>query len=104
MAMQALYHRLKNFWRAIYPGQYVYDADQRLLIMMWLQKQGLAAQKICFDALTNNQIDLYPEYTGTGLLPILQPSAKTVDSLLNNKDKTYDYVQRDLRRNIISNG
>ena len=31
-------------------------------------KTGLGETKICFDAMTNNQIDLYPEYTGTGLL------------------------------------
>ncbi|MFI5137018.1 MAG: ABC transporter permease/substrate-binding protein [Sphingobacteriales bacterium] len=32
-------------------------------------KTGLGGTKICFDALTNDQIDFYPEYTGTGLLP-----------------------------------
>lgn len=56
-------------------------------------KTGLGGTKICFDALTNNQIDFYPEYTGTGLLAILQPPAKTVDSLTANKDVTYNYVK-----------
>jgi len=56
-------------------------------------KTGLGGTKICFDALTNNQIDFYPEYTGTGLLTILQPSSKTADSLISNKDATYNYVQ-----------
>ncbi len=56
-------------------------------------KTGLGGTKICFDALTNNQIDFYPEYTGTGLLAILQPPAKTVDSLTSNKDVTYNYVK-----------
>ncbi len=58
-------------------------------------KTGLGGTKICFDALTNNQIDFYPEYTGTGLLAILQPSVKVVDSLSVDKNKTYDYVQRE---------
>jgi len=58
-------------------------------------KTGLGGTKIVFDALTNKQIDLYPEYTGTGLLAILQPSSKTVDSLSTDKNKTYDYVQRE---------
>lgn len=31
-------------------------------------KTGLGGTKICFDALVNDQIDFYPEYTGTGLL------------------------------------
>jgi len=56
-------------------------------------KTGLGGTKICFDALTNDQIDLYPEYTGTGLLAILHPPAKTVDSLQGDKDKTYEYVK-----------
>lgn len=61
-------------------------------------KTGLGGTKICFDALTNNQIDFYPEYTGTGLLAILQPSVKTVDSLSGNKDKTYQYVSNEFEK------
>jgi len=57
-------------------------------------KTGLGGTKICFDALTNNQIDFYPEYTGTGLLAILQPTSNIIDSLTLNKDKTYNYVQK----------
>jgi len=57
-------------------------------------KTGLGGTKICFDALTNDAIDFYPEYTGTGLLAILQPSSKTIDSLTGNKDATYNYVQK----------
>ncbi|MFS2189639.1 ABC transporter permease/substrate-binding protein [Mucilaginibacter sp. Mucisp84] len=57
-------------------------------------KTGLGGTKICFDALTNNQIDFYPEYTGTGLLAILQASPKTVNEVTVNKDSTYNYVQR----------
>ncbi|MFB9840937.1 ABC transporter permease/substrate-binding protein [Mucilaginibacter ginsenosidivorans] len=61
-------------------------------------KTGLGGTKICFDALNNNQIDFYPEYTGTGLLAILQPSAKTVDSLTVDKDKTYNYVKNEFEK------
>ena len=57
-------------------------------------KTGLGGTKICFDALTNNQIDLYPEYTGTGLLVILQPDDKTVQSIIGNKEKVFKYVQK----------
>jgi len=56
-------------------------------------KTGLGGTKICFDALTNNQIDFYPEYTGTGLLVILQPSQKTTDSVSSSKLKVYDFVR-----------
>lgn len=55
-------------------------------------KTGLGGTKICFDALTNNQIDMYPEYTGTGLLAILNASANTIKSLHQNRDSIYKYV------------
>lgn len=55
-------------------------------------KTGLGGTKICFDALTNNQIDLYPEYTGTGLLVILQADAATINSL-KTKEQVYDFVK-----------
>ena len=55
-------------------------------------KTGLGGTKICFDALVNKQIDLYPEYTGTGLLVILNADQPTVDTLIGDKQKVYDYV------------
>ncbi len=48
-------------------------------------KTGLGGTKICFDAMTNNQIDMYPEYTGTGLLAILNASANTINHLKQNR-------------------
>src|SRR5450432_1312604 len=56
-------------------------------------KTGLGGTKICFDALTNNQIDMYPEYTGTALLVILETSDAALTALNGNKEKIYDYVQ-----------
>lgn len=47
-------------------------------------KTGLGGTKICFDALQNNQIDLYPEYTGTGLQVILQVPQQKTDILISN--------------------
>jgi osmoprotectant transport system permease protein len=55
-------------------------------------KTGLGGTKICFDALINGQIDMYPEYTGTGLLAILHPQQQQVDKLIGNRDRVYDYV------------
>ncbi|MVN22797.1 ABC transporter permease/substrate-binding protein [Mucilaginibacter arboris] len=57
-------------------------------------KTGLGGTKICFDALTNNQIDFYPEYTGTGLLVILQAPQKVTDSIGSSKLKVYDFVKK----------
>ncbi|MFC3563191.1 ABC transporter permease/substrate-binding protein [Pedobacter jamesrossensis] len=62
-------------------------------------KTGLGGTKICFDALTNNQIDFYPEYTGTGLLAILKPNKKLVERITHNKDETYNYVNSEFVKN-----
>lgn len=56
-------------------------------------KTGLGGTKICFDALTNNQIDMYPEYTGTALLVILNTDKTTVASLNSDPQKVYDFVR-----------
>jgi osmoprotectant transport system permease protein len=56
-------------------------------------KTGFGGTKICFEALLAGEIDLYPEYTGTGLLVILQPSQSITDSLLT-KEAVYRYVDQ----------
>ena len=56
-------------------------------------KTGLGGTKICFDALMNDQIDFYPEYTGTGLLVLLQPNPQVAKAIAHNKDETYNYVK-----------
>lgn len=61
-------------------------------------KTGLGGTKICFDALTNDQIDFYPEYTGTGLLVLLKPSAQKVQEVGMDRDKTYTYVQQQFKQ------
>jgi len=58
-------------------------------------KTGLGGTKICFDALTNNQIDFYPEYTGTGFLVLLKPNQKTLEALNGNTDGVYKYVSNE---------
>jgi osmoprotectant transport system permease protein len=57
-------------------------------------KTGLGGTKICFEALVNDRIDLYPEYTGTALLAILRPSTAETDHLAGNRDSVYKYVRR----------
>ncbi len=55
---------------------------------------GLAGTKICFDALTSGEIDLYPEYTGTGLYVLLKTDSATVKQLNNNPGSIYTYVKK----------
>ncbi len=61
-------------------------------------KTGLGGTKICFDALTNKEIDFYPEYTGTGLLVILHPTSKQMDNL-KTKEEVYKFVEKEFISN-----
>lgn len=81
-------------------------AEQYILIQMYKEliegntdlkvdtKTGLGGTKICFDALTHGEIDMYPEYTGTGLLAILQPTRTQLDRLGGDREKVYDFVRK----------
>ncbi|GAB3931731.1 ABC transporter permease/substrate-binding protein [Larkinella terrae] len=60
-------------------------------------KTGLGGTKICFDALNAGSIDLYPEYTGTGLLVILQPPPAQADSLKSDPKAVFQYVSREFQ-------
>lgn len=57
-------------------------------------KTGLGGTQICFGALTNGAIDMYVEYTGTGLLVMLQADSKLLDSL-NTSDGVLSYVRKE---------
>lgn len=56
---------------------------------------GLAGTNIVFGALVNREIDLYPEYTGTGLHVLLKADQQTIRRLGNNPEKVYDYVKKE---------
>ena len=61
-------------------------------------KTGLGGTTICFEALRSGAIDMYPEYTGTGLLVLLQPPPATLDSLGGDAGAVFRYVQQGFRR------
>ena len=56
-------------------------------------KTGLGGTKICFDALVNKQIDMYPEYTGTALLVILNATDSVIAACKGDKQLVYNYVK-----------
>lgn len=58
-------------------------------------KTGLGGTKICFEALRRGEIDLYPEYTGTGLLAILDVPSGVTQALVGDAERVYDYVRRE---------
>jgi osmoprotectant transport system permease protein len=80
---------LANMYSMLIKGYSSYDVAT---------KTGLGGTKICFDALMNDQVDFYPEYTGTGLLAILQPPAKTIDSVTTSPEATYNYVKAEFEK------
>jgi len=87
----------------IFGEQYILISIYKMLIEGYTNlrvetKTGLGGTKICFDALINNQIDLYPEYTGTGLLVILQAPKQQVAKLMGNKDSVYQYVRKEFKK------
>jgi osmoprotectant transport system permease protein len=57
-------------------------------------RPGLGGTKICFDALRNGEIALYPEYTGTGLQVMLSPPKDTLRQIITDPQAVYDYVQQ----------
>nr|WP_295931680.1 ABC transporter permease/substrate-binding protein [uncultured Dyadobacter sp.] len=80
-------------------------AEQYILIHMYKEliegytklkavtKTGLGGTKICFDALHHGEIDMYPEYTGTGLLAILKTDKPQLQRLAGDRGKVYDFVK-----------
>jgi osmoprotectant transport system permease protein len=87
----------------IFAEQYILSNMYAMLIqgntdLSVSSKTGMGGTKICFDALTNDQIDLYPEYTGTGLLTISKADSKTIDSLGGNENAVYEFVKADFSR------
>ncbi len=59
-------------------------------------KLGFGGTKLVFDALRNGDIDLYPEYTGTGLL-VLMPEEGRDTSIMYSREAVYEYVQKEFR-------
>lgn len=87
----------------IFGEQYILTEIYKMLIEGYTNykvetKTGLGGTKICFDALMNDAIDFYPEYTGTGLLVLLKPSEKTVQTVSQSADKTYKFVDSEFRK------
>ncbi|REC50382.1 ABC transporter permease/substrate-binding protein [Chryseobacterium pennipullorum] len=87
----------------IFGEQYILTEIYRMIIEGYTDykvetKTGLGGTKICFDALMNDAIDFYPEYTGTGLLVLLKPSQKTIEDVSKSPEKTFDYVNLEFRK------
>jgi len=60
------------------------------------RRSGLGATQVAFGALRSGAIDVYPEYTGTGLLAVLHDSL--TDSLAASPRLLFAHVQREFGR------
>src|SRR5688500_13424455 len=56
------------------------------------RRPGLGATEIAFGALRSGAIDVYPEYTGTGLIAILRDSLP--DSVIADPDAVFAHVTK----------
>ncbi|WP_034752212.1 ABC transporter permease/substrate-binding protein [Chryseobacterium daeguense] len=87
----------------IFGEQYILTEIYRMIIEGYTDykvetKTGLGGTKICFDALMNDAIDFYPEYTGTGLLVMLKADGNTIKKVTQSPEKTYAYVDAEFRK------
>lgn len=87
----------------VFTEQYILIELYRQLIegqttLRVVSKTGLGGTQICFDALRTGSIDLYPEYTGTGLLVILQPPVTTLQHLSMQSDSVYQFVKQQFQQ------
>ncbi len=57
-------------------------------------KQGFGGTKLLFEAMQSGGVDLYPEYTGTGLLVLIQPEKEVTQVLGGDPEKVYEYVKQ----------
>ena len=56
-------------------------------------KTGFGGTKLLFDAITVGAVDLYPEYTGTGMLVLLKPDKTQLQKLLADRKKFDRYLE-----------
>lgn len=87
----------------VFTEQYILAEIYRQLLegyttLSVVSKTGFGGTQLCFDALRTGAIDFYPEYTGTGLLVILQPSDTVLDSLNGQPEAVYNYVNQEFTR------
>jgi osmoprotectant transport system permease protein len=87
----------------IFGEQYILTEMYKMLIEGYTNykvetKTGLGGTKICFDALMNDAIDFYPEYTGTGLLVLLKPTDQTIKTVSQSAEQTYNYVNSEFKK------
>jgi osmoprotectant transport system permease protein len=83
----------KNFSEQIILGNMLADLVESKTDIEVERKMNLGGSQVAFSALKNGDIDMYVEYTGTGLVNILNQSPQS------DSDKVYDYVKKEFKKN-----
>ncbi|MGG5254132.1 glycine betaine ABC transporter substrate-binding protein [Neobacillus sp. SM06] len=81
----------KNFSEQLILGNMLADLIENKTDLKVERKLNLGGSQVTFGALTKGDIDLYPEYTGTGLVNILKQKA------INDPQKVYDLVKKEFK-------
>ncbi|MDD2420734.1 MAG: glycine betaine ABC transporter substrate-binding protein [Heliobacteriaceae bacterium] len=79
----------KDYNEGIVLGELLAQTLERQTDLQVKRQLNLGATMICWQALKKGEIDLYPEYTGTGLMAILK------HDVMKNPDEVYALVQKE---------
>jgi osmoprotectant transport system permease protein len=82
----------KNFSEQLILGHMLADLVENKTDIEVERKMNLGGSQVAFSAIKNGDIDIYVEYTGTGLVNILKQSPQS------NPDKVYDYVKKEFKK------
>ncbi|MFZ7944434.1 MULTISPECIES: glycine betaine ABC transporter substrate-binding protein [Bacillaceae] len=82
----------KNFSESMILGNMLADLIENKTDLQVERKLNLGGTQVAFSAINNGDIDLYVEYTGTGLVNILKQPPES------DPDKVYDYVQKEFKQ------
>ena len=82
----------KNFSEQLILGNMLADLIENKTDIQVERKLNLGGSQVAFSALKNGDIDLYVEYTGTGLVNILNQPPES------NPDQVYNYVQKEFKK------
>jgi osmoprotectant transport system permease protein len=82
----------KNFSEQLILGNMLADLIENKTDIKVERKLNLGGSQVAFSALKKGDIDLYVEYTGTGLVNILKQPPNS------NPDQVYQYVQKEFKR------
>jgi len=82
----------KNFTEQLILGNMLADLIENKTDIKVERKLNLGGTQVTFSALKKGDIDLYVDYTGTGLVDILKQKPQ------NNPEKVYNYVQTEFEK------